>query len=69
MSSSNLPSVLTIPPHQNFRDSVAIIRRYTGGGTVVVDENTGTMTATFLCGSVASLWPGHFDVRSSDSRP
>ena len=23
------------------RDKVSLIRRYTGGGTVVVDENTG----------------------------
>jgi hypothetical protein len=24
-----------------YRDGVSLVRRYTGGGTVVVDENTG----------------------------
>ena len=37
---------LTYAPQMIFiRDKVALIRRYTGGGTVVVDENTGEKRA------------------------
>lgn len=30
------------------RDKVSLIRRYTGGGTVVVDENTGNTLEKYV---------------------